>query len=191
MLGSVREYRSVDVLPPGSVHDASHFPTEFLNTVTTASLPLHRLRLKLGCVVLLLRNLDATRGLCNGTRLRVDAFYPTLLQVTIVSQGAYYGNVHSIPRIALYPNDSKIPFQFKRLQFPVRLAFAMSINKSQGQTLDKIGLYVPVPFFAHGHLYVALSRTREGPRGIIFLNPHDDTSHISNVVFPEVFSSVP
>jgi ATP-dependent DNA helicase PIF1 len=112
-----------------------------------------------------------------------------LLKVTVVSQGAHYGNSHCIPRIALYPNDSKTPFQFKRLQFPVRLAFAMSINKSQGQTLDKVGLYIPVPLFAHGHLYVALSRTRSGASGIVLYDPRDDEPQLTNVVFTEVFST--
>ena len=189
MPGEAMEFASVDVIPPGEVDNAALFPTEYLNTINLSSIPLHKLRLKRNCVVLLLRNLDAGRGLCNGTRLRVDEFFPNLLKVTIVSQGAYFGETHCIPRIALYPNDSNLPFRFKRLQFPVRLAFAMSINKSQGQTLDKIALYLPAPVFAHGHLYVALSRTRLGGHGIVLFDPNGDTSNLSNVVYREVFQN--
>ncbi|CAF4678937.1 unnamed protein product, partial [Rotaria magnacalcarata] len=56
----------------------------------------------------------------------------------------------------MVPND--MPFQFKRLQFPVRLAFAMSINKPQGQSLKVAGINLGAPCFSHGQLYVAYSR---------------------------------
>ena len=56
------------------------------------------------------------------------------------------------------PSDSIIKIKFKRHQFPVRLAFRMTIDKAQGQTLQDTGVYLPDPVFAHGQLYVAFSR---------------------------------
>ena len=76
------------------------------------------------------------------------------------STGRHSGKHVLIPRIALTPSDNTFPFTLRRRQFPVRAASAMTINKSQGQTLDAVGLFLPKPVFTHGQLYVALSRAR-------------------------------
>ena len=66
----------------------------------------------------------------------------------------------NIPRIKFIVSESELPFTLQRIQFPVRLAFCMTINKAQGQTLDKTGLYRQQAAFSHGQLYVALTRSR-------------------------------
>ena len=60
-----------------------------------------------------------------------------------------------IPRIKFTPSDTNLPFTLKRRQFPILLAYAMTINKSQGQTFDHVGVFLDQPVFAHGQLYVA------------------------------------
>ncbi|KAK3814867.1 MAG: hypothetical protein J3Q66DRAFT_267774, partial [Benniella sp.] len=66
-----------------------------------------------------------------------------------------------LPRIPLTTTeDGTSPAIFRRRQFPLKSAFAMTINKAQGQTLETVGLYLPRPVFGHGQLYVGLSRCK-------------------------------
>lgn len=72
-----------------------------------------------------------------------------------------------------------LTFEFKRLQFPIRLAFAMTINKSQGQTLKVVGLNLQNPCFSHGQLYVACSRGGTPNNLFIFA----DNNRTKNIVY--------
>ena len=75
------------------------------------------------------------------------------------STGSQKGKEDLIPRISLDSNGSAYPFTMTQRQFPVRLAFSMTINKAQGQTLSKVAIFLNDPVFGHGQLYVALSRS--------------------------------
>uniref|UniRef100_K3Z0C7 ATP-dependent DNA helicase n=1 Tax=Setaria italica TaxID=4555 RepID=K3Z0C7_SETIT len=135
----------------GSAIDDPHnyYPSEFLNTLTPNGLPPHLLKLKIGCPVILLRNIDPAIGLCNGTRLVVRGFQRNSIDAEIVL-GLHAGKRVFLPRILLCPSDDEMfPFQFKRKQIPVRLSFAMTVNKSQGQTIPNVGVYLPTPVFSH------------------------------------------
>jgi ATP-dependent DNA helicase PIF1 len=129
-----------------------------LNSLNPSGTAPHELKLKKGALIMLLRNLNTNRGLCNGTRLIVTDLKPNLI-ITKVLTGSNAGNIVFIPRIDL-TSDSDLPFLMRRKQFPLKLAFAMTINKSQGQTLDKVGIHLPNSVFGHGQLYVALFRVR-------------------------------
>jgi len=153
----------------------NYYPSEFLNTLTPNGLPPHMLKLKIGCPIILLRNIDPANGLCNGTRLVVRGFAKNSINAEIVL-GQHAGKQVFLPRIPLCPlDDEMFPFQFKRKQFPIRLSFAMTVNKAQGQTIPNVGVYLPEPVFSHGQLYVALSRaTARSNIKILALPPNAD-----------------
>ena len=122
-------------------------------------MPPHELPLAPGALVMLLRNLDANVGLCNGVRAIVVHAERRVLDVMLVS-GSKAGSRAFIPRLVLAPKNPDLPFVFRRRQFPVKLAWCMTLNKAQGQTLKKVGLYLSTPVFSPGQYYVGLSRAR-------------------------------
>ncbi|GJY72845.1 DNA helicase [Tanacetum coccineum] len=122
------------------------YPVEHLNTLNLPGFPPHELKLKVGAPVMLLRNVNLTGGLCNGTRMIVTQLMTKLIEVQIIT-GTRIGEKVFIHRISLNHKDPNLPFIFKRRQFPIKLCYAMTINKSQGQSLNKIGVYLPQSTF--------------------------------------------
>ncbi|CAA3030170.1 ATP-dependent DNA helicase PIF1-like, partial [Olea europaea subsp. europaea] len=104
---------------------------DFLNTLTPNGIPPHELILKQNCPVMLLRNINPSEGLCNGTRLICRRFERNVIDAE-VANGEYRGKRVFLPRIPFIPLQSdKNSFPFKRTQFPIRPCFAMTINKAQ------------------------------------------------------------
>ena len=166
--------------------NAAVYPIDFLNSITPSTLPPHILKLKLNSPIILLRNIDFTNNLCNGTRLICKAFSKHVIEAEVAT-GLLKGQRVFIPRMSLIPTDDDSPVEFKRRQFPIRLAFAITINKSQGQTMKNIGLYLEYDVFSHGQLYVALSRVCSEMSLTIFTK--NNTNVVKNVVFKEIFNN--
>ena len=179
--GDCVEYRSLDSVPDDS--QAVQFPIEFLNSLEISGLPLHLLLLKVAAPIIILRSLDPPK-VTNGTRCVITKLSTNTIEAKI-SHGKYAGHNIIIPRIPLIPTNSALPFEFRRLQFPVSLCFAMTINKSQGQTFKAVGVDLTDESFTHGMLYVALSRVGS-PDSLTLLVGEDRKTR--NVVYSEVFS---
>ncbi|GBM34040.1 hypothetical protein AVEN_162220-1 [Araneus ventricosus] len=181
MSGNEVIYESIDNIVSNDPQDQLAYTEEFLNSLTPTGMPPHKLRLKPGAIIMLLRNLAPSKGLCNGTRLIVIQLQKNVIVAKKISADNN-NESYLISRIPLIPSDSNIPFQFKRKQFPIRLAFSMTINKAQGQTFDKICLDLSKPVFSHGQLYVGLSRVRSFD-SVTVVSPN---SEIYNCVYREV-----
>ena len=105
----------------------------------------------------------------------------------IILMGANLGNTVLIPRIKLAPSDTNLPFVLERHQLPLRLAYSMTINKAQGQTFEKVGIYLPSPVFSHGQLYVAFSRARSmAAVKVKVVNTHQQGKQQGRTVTPNV-----
>ncbi|XP_055308166.1 ATP-dependent DNA helicase pif1-like [Sitodiplosis mosellana] len=126
-----------------------HYSAEFLNSVDVPGLPPHNLRLKL------MKN---------------------VIEATIL-KGKFKGEDVLISPIPMIPTD--MPFSFKRLQFPIRIAFAITINKSQGQSMEICGINLEYPVFSHGQLYVTCSRV--GKPQALYIYAKD--SQTKNIVY--------
>ena len=83
----------------------------------------------------------------NGTRLQITGLMPRVLQARLLT-GEHASEHVLIPRIDLKPSIEDLPFEFSRRQFPVKLAFSMTVNKSKGQTLSRCGLWLPISLFS-------------------------------------------
>ena len=167
------------------------YPVEFLNSLKFPGIPNHRLRLKVGLPVMLLGNINQLAGLCNETRLLVTQISKWVIKAKVIT-GSHVGNKVFIPRVILSPSDTKWPFVLKRRQFPICVFFAMTINKSQGQSLKQVGLFLTKPVFSHGQLYVTVSRvtTRNDLKLLIIGDDGKTSSTNKNIVYKEVFRNI-
>lgn len=187
-------FYSADSVISEDPNDALNFPVEFLNDLTPSGMPPHVLVLKQGAVIMLLRNLNAKKGLCNGTRLIVEQTSRNTITARIISE-CNLGDLVIIPRIVIAPTDTNLPFVLRRRQFPVTLAYSMTITKSQGQTFEHVGIDLQTPIFSHGQLYVALSRVTNAANLKVKITQsheqgqmlHNQREFTRNVVFKEIF----
>ena len=148
--GQAFQYFSYDKIL--NTKNAHNYPTEWLNKQEVSSMPPHYLELRVGAPIMLIRNLDPANGHVNGSRYIIRKLTPHVIYAELATgPKEMIGNFLMIPRIIFHPEDPSLPLEFERKQFPIRPCFAMTSNKSQGQTLGTVGIYLNnTDFFSHG-----------------------------------------
>ncbi|GMF58154.1 unnamed protein product [Phytophthora fragariaefolia] len=190
--GDSHVYLSIDKVDDDN--EENFFEREVLHSVNINGIPPHKLTLKKGAPIMMMRNLNPDLGLCNGTRLRIIELKPHVIHATIMT-GERQGQHVLIPRIVFISDGDtrEFPFRLRRKQFPVVPAFAMTINKAQGQTVQNLGLYLATPCFSHGQLYVALSRVTSRSKFKALIEypelEEDDGVYTDNIVYRQIFDT--
>ena len=134
--------------------------------------------------IILIRNIDPKNGLCNGVRLVVVEMVGNRL---IVARTLISTELHYIPRINLIVEESEnAPFKCRRRQFTIKPAFALTINKSEGQSLDRVLIWLWDMVFSHGQLYVAASRIRDPMNIKFFIRSDDEELKTKNIVYTDI-----
>ncbi|KAG5151029.1 hypothetical protein JHK84_027501 [Glycine max] len=150
--------------------------SEFLNTLSTSGLASYSIQHKVGCPIMLLRNLYQAKGLCNGARMIVTRLANHVIKVKLMS-------TNSIDNLVYIPQMSMSPSQ---------MSYVVIINKSQDQSLACVRLYLPRPVFSHGQLYMEISRvqSKQGLKILIHDKDNNPLQTTTNVVFKEILQSV-
>jgi ATP-dependent exoDNAse (exonuclease V) alpha subunit len=165
--------------PDTQMTSGGTFPPEVLHSATPSGFPQAHLKLKIGCPVIVLRNLHSEEGICNGSRGIVTRISTRVVEVLL-----HGGETCLVPRIKLISRDTQLLFHLHHRQFLLALSFAITINKSQGQSFTTVGIDLRVPAFAHGQVYVAFSRGRSYQKVKCVLN-EASAPRTKNVVYKE------
>jgi hypothetical protein len=155
------------------------YPPEYISSINVHGAPPARLEFKPGAKYVIIRNID--KHICNGV-LAVGLIFTRFLCTMRLLSGPGAGLIVKIPRCTFHvtSENSGLPFDFCRRQFPLTPAYCVTVHRSQGQTLDNIGIIADTDPFAHGMLYVALSRVGSW-NSVIFYSPREE-SFIKNKV---------
>jgi PIF1-like helicase len=147
---------------------------EYLLLFSESGVPPSTLKLKIGVICSIMRNLSLQNGLVKNARVRILEFKSNSIKVCLLNEPA----VHFwLPRITFEFQPERCPWTIIRRQFPLRPAYATTFNSCQGLTLDRVVIDLRTPVFAHGQLYTALSRCRNRNNCRVLISTISKTHH--------------
>jgi ATP-dependent DNA helicase PIF1 len=156
--GYCREVHAADVFV--NCRHPDMYPPEVVASMRMPGVPPSCLQMKLGGRYMIIKNIS--KDMFNGVRCVLVAFAGSKCVFVRLISGPAAGTTTIVPSCVfnISPEQSGLPFNIRRRQFPMILSYAVTVHKAQGQTLVKVGLYMTTAIFTHGQLYTALSRTR-------------------------------
>ncbi|CAG8835143.1 13400_t:CDS:1, partial [Racocetra persica] len=160
--GTTYTYLSNDVIKENddTLNDHPFATPDYLANLTYPGIPNHELKLKVGAICSVMRNISINKGLVKNARVVITRLGKRLVEVTVLMNDNTnnISETHILPRINFYFQPDYCSWTVYRKQFPLRLAYATTFNSCQGLTLDRVVIDLRTHVFAHGQLYTALSR---------------------------------
>jgi ATP-dependent DNA helicase PIF1 len=162
------------------------YPPEYVSSLIIHGVPPSSLTLQKNARYMIVRN-AAPPGICNGIQALLLSHTRYMCNMRLIS-GPGQGKTIYLPRFSykVTTANSGLPFTFIRRQFPLIPAYCVSVHKSQGQSLNMIGIVAEKDAFAHGQVYVAMSRVGSW-RNIAFHSPRGE-SFLKNKVAKELIA---
>jgi ATP-dependent DNA helicase PIF1 len=185
-------YLSVNTPDAHDVYDPTSavFAIDNLQSIESADIPVHALHLIVGMPVMCMQNLDVANGICNGTTMIVERLGQNIVWCRVNTR--FGQRLQPFAATKFTYNDNG--FKFTRVQLPLRVAFCVTVYRAQGGTYERVAFHSLRQLWAHGALFVAVTRTTT-PEGLTILcDPeftiaaHDDYVYgtTRNVVHPWV-----
>jgi len=191
--GREKVYWSHDTVKEGNVPNLhGDVLADYLGMLCEPGIPSHKLRLKVGAICTVARNLSIKDGLVKNTQVIIEQLhqYSVVVKLLPFQTSALLpssrGLTFPFSRINFEFNPQRSSWTILRRQLPLRLAYATTFNSCQGLTLDRAVLDLRSPVFAHGQLYTALTRIRERDHGRALFAPDNVLGETINVVSKEL-----
>jgi hypothetical protein len=161
--GMATTYYSSNSMKEQGDSEWTGLPRESLfNQAEGSGVPRHTLKLKVGVICFVMRNLSFALGIVKNSRIRVMELHQRHVVVETIARAGYPSKRFAITRIYFeFKENSFTGYSILRRQIPLRLAYGCSFNGCQSATAEKVVIDVRTPVFSHGQLYTAMSRVRK------------------------------
>jgi hypothetical protein len=167
---------------------------EIANEYSASCFPEHKLRIFIGCPVMILRKYSGQVN--NGDRAVIVSISTYRLGLRMLS-GSKIGRIVHMPRMIYTPTKDSMRLEMQRLQFGIVVSFGITVSKSQSCGFKNVGIWLNDHLFAHGHLYLALSRLQvssDGDYSLLFASRKDIMKDhrgvfAKNIVYKEVLAA--